>query len=388
MITKSRDSRAGDRVGAGIMIGVMASLLSLASCAGVPQGAGAGVAAAGDTGAAAGGAPNAARGGTGARGGVTVAAGIPVDPPRGDYRVAVISDLNSAYGSTAYGREVVAGIRMIREVWKPDLVLVAGDMIAGQRPSLTDENVRAMWAAFDSVVAAPLRAAGIPLGFTLGNHDASAHPSHGRDRAFAVEHWRAPGRHPGVTFVDSTHFPIYFSYRQGPLFVVSWDASWHGVHTDTAMLAWVARQLGSAASAASPVRLVLGHLPLYAVAEGRNRAGEVLAEADSLRALLERFGVHTYISGHHHAYYPGRRGALELLASGALGDGPRPYIGDTVPTPRTVTLMDFHPLELGVRYTTYTVAGMTVTGVVREETLPPRLDGLNGWVELRGGGAR
>jgi hypothetical protein len=363
MITNSRDSRAGGRrvgVGGGTMTGVAACLLVLASCAGVQQSAG----------------PAAA---------VSVAPGVEIDPPRGDFRVAVISDLNSAYGSTTYGREVGSGIRMIRDVWKPDLVLVAGDMIAGQRPTLSDDNVRSMWAAFDSAIAAPLRAAGIPLGFTLGNHDASAHPTHGRDRAFAVEHWRVPGRHPGVAFVDSTHFPIYYSFRQGPLFVVSWDASWHGVHTDTAMLAWLRVQLNGPAAAASPFRIVLGHLPLYAVAEGRNRAGEVLAEPDSLRTLLEGLGVHTYISGHHHAYYPGRRGALELLASGALGDGPRPLIGDTVPSPRTVTLLDFSPLELGVRYTTYVVEGIAVTGVVREDGLPGKVQGIGGWVELRSG---
>jgi hypothetical protein len=107
----------------------------------------------------------------------------------------------------------------------------------------------------------------------------------------------------------------------------------------------------------APYRIVLGHLPLYPVAEGRNRAGEVLAEPDSLRALLEAYGVHLYISGHHHAYYPGRRGGLDLLASGALGDGPRPLIGDTVPSPRTVTLLDFDAGGAGVRCGRRIVAG-------------------------------
>jgi hypothetical protein len=49
------------------------------------------------------------------------------------------------------------------------------------------------------------------------------------------------------------------------------------------------------------------------VAEGRDRPGEVMNDADALRQLLERYDVHTYISGHHHAYYPGHRGNLQLL---------------------------------------------------------------------------
>jgi hypothetical protein len=50
--------------------------------------------------------------------------------------------------------------------------------------------------------------------------------------------------------------------------------------------------------------------------------------------------VDTYISGHHHAYYAGRRGTLELLHTGALGEGPRPLLGTVLPSPRTVTILD------------------------------------------------
>jgi hypothetical protein len=303
--------------------------------------------------------------------------------PGGTFRVAVISDLNSAYGSTSYGAEVTTAVALIREQWRPHLVLAAGDLIAGQRPTLTDENVLGMWAAFDSVVAAPLRAAGIPFGFTLGNHDASWYPAHARDRDFAIAHWRAPGHHPGVSFVDSTHFPLYYSFRQGPLFIVAWDATWEGTHSDSVMMAWMRRQLTSDAAREASFRIVLGHLPLHAVAEGRNRPGEVLAEPDSLRVLLERHDVHTYISGHHHAYYPGRRGALDLLHSGALGDGPRPLLGDTTPSPRTVTLLDFDAATGAVTYTTHAIEGSAATHIVETGSLPRRLDGVNGWVVRR-----
>lgn len=306
-------------------------------------------------------------------------------PPRGDLRMVVISDLNGSYGSTEYEPEVHQAVRMIREVWRPDLVLAAGDLIAGQRPSLDDAQVRAMWAAFDSAVARPLREARIPFGFTVGNHDASAAPAHRRDRALAAEHWRTPGHHPGVAFVDSAHFPLYYSFRQGEVFVLAWDASYAGTARDTAMMAWVRRQLASDAAQRARYRLVLGHLPLYAVAEGRNRPGEVLEEPDSLRAVLERYGVHTYVSGHHHAYYPGRRGALELLHTGALGQGARRLIGSEAPPAQTVTVLDFFFRPDSVAYTTYAFerGSRRRLRTIEPRELPPVLRGINGYVVRR-----
>lgn len=306
-------------------------------------------------------------------------------PPRGDLRVVVVSDLNSSYGSTEYEPEVHQAVRLIREVWRPDLVLAAGDLTAGQRPSLPDEQVRAMWAAFDSTVARPLREAGIPFGFTLGNHDASAHPAHRRDRALALEHWRAPGRHPGVAFVDSTHFPLYYSFRQGDLFVLVWDASFAGTVRELPMMSWVQRQLASEPARTARHRLVLGHLPLYAVAEGRNRPGEVLQEPDSLRRILERHGVDTYVSGHHHAYYPGRRGGLELLHTGALGQGARPLIGSGAPPTQTVTVLDFFFRADSVAYTTYAFqrGGEPRLRAIPTTALPPVIRGINGHVVRR-----
>jgi hypothetical protein len=67
----------------------------------------------------------------------------------------VISDLNGAYGSTDYDPEVDQAIALM-PFWNPDLVLCSGDMIAGQRTSLTRVQIQAMWAAFDRHVAAPL----------------------------------------------------------------------------------------------------------------------------------------------------------------------------------------------------------------------------------------
>jgi hypothetical protein len=284
------------------------------------------------------------------------------------YRVAVISDLNGPYGSVDYGAEVGEGLRLIMEEWRPDLVLAAGDLVAGQRPSLEDAQVRR---------------ARIPFGFALGNHDASAYPAHERDRRLAVEHWSQPAHDAGLTFVDRAAFPLYYSFRQGPVFIVAWDATWQGTLSDEPLMEWLGAQLSGDVARDAAFRVVLGHLPLYAVAEGRDHEGEVLAGADSLRALLERHNVDLYVSGHHHAYYPGVRGGLELLHAGALGDGPRPLIGATEPSPRTVTLLDFHPARGDVVWTTFAVDRNGPPRLVRTSTLPARIDGFNGWVERR-----
>ena len=63
---------------------------------------------------------------------------------------------------------------------KPDLVICAGDMVAGQKTSLTDRQLAAMWEGFETSVRRPLEAAGIPLLPAMGNHDASSQRSQGR----------------------------------------------------------------------------------------------------------------------------------------------------------------------------------------------------------------
>ena len=72
-----------------------------------------------------------------------------------------------------------------------DLVISAGDLIAGQKASLTAPQVQAMWAAFDQSVRGPLAQAGIPFAFTLGNHDASL-PGDRREAQRLTEDRTAP----------------------------------------------------------------------------------------------------------------------------------------------------------------------------------------------------
>ena len=298
-------------------------------------------------------------------------------PRRGDVRIGVISDLNSQYGSTTYEKEVHQAIALLPD-WKPDLVLCGGDMVAGQSKQLSSAQVRAMWQAFDGAIAAPLRAAKIPFGFTVGNHDGSgARNANGyifeRDRTLAAEYWNHAAHQSGLRFVDRGKYPFYYSFEQQGIFYLVWDASTATLSAE--QLAWVESSLAKAQSAS--MRIAIGHLPLYAVATRKNKPGEFLNDADRLRSLLERYNVHTYISGHHHAFYPGKKGRLKLLHSGALGGGPRQLIGSALPPMKTLSIVDIDRATAETRYTTYDMKTMQVVDI---RALPRQITGINGTV--------
>ncbi|NJL83324.1 MAG: metallophosphoesterase [Chloroflexaceae bacterium] len=306
------------------------------------------------------------------------------NPPRGDVRLLVVSDLNGIYGSTDYDPEVDKAMKLI-PFWEPDMVVCSGDMVAGQSPTLSQEQIRAMWAGFDEHIAAPLRQAKLPWGFTIGNHDASSALGVGdkflfkQERDLAAEYWDDPKHDPGLQFGDRYEFPFYYSFIFKDIFFLVWDGSSN--HIPAEKLAWVEKTLASPQAQQAKMRILLGHLPLYAVAVGRNEPGEVMENADELRAMLERYNVHTYISGHHHSYYPAHRGDLQLLHMGILGSGPRPLIDSNLPPWKALTVLDinFDSPEL----TTYTTYDMQAMQLIRYEQLPRFLTGHNGIVLRR-----
>lgn len=297
-------------------------------------------------------------------------------------RIAVISDLNSQYGSTEYDPEVDRGIARILAD-KPDLVLCGGDMVAGQKTTLTEGQIRAMWDAFDRHIAAPLRKAGIPFGFTIGNHDASGALSGGkftfaRERDLASAYWQAPEHDTGLNFIDKENFPFSYTFSRDGIFYLVWDASTHLISPE--QLAWAEKSLQSEAAKNARMRVAIGHLPLYGIAVGRNRPGDYLADAEKLRAFLEGHRVHTYISGHAHAYYPGKRGQLELLHTGALGSGPRRLLDSEMSPRKTLTTID---IDLASETTIYTTYDMKTESAIDIQTLPRFIMAPNGKVFRR-----
>ncbi|MEM9090666.1 MAG: metallophosphoesterase [Cyanobacteria bacterium P01_F01_bin.53] len=310
-------------------------------------------------------------------------------PPRGDIRLAIISDLNSAYGSTDYRAEVIKGIALLPD-WQPDMVICGGDMVAGQKISLSEQQIEAMWAAFDEKILSPIRTAGLPFALTVGNHDGSSYQDNGEfiyvlDRQETEQYWSGHQSDTDLIFIEASGFPYHYSFKQNDIFFLVWDASSANIPPE--QVTWAERALASPEAQSAKMRIVLGHLPLYAVSQRRDRPGEYLNQADELRALLESHNVDTYISGHHHAYFPGKAGQLNTLHAGALGSGPKSLLSTTTAPYQTLTITDVF-LESGggaggseageAGSTVYTTYNMNTMEVVNPENLPRQIVGPNG----------
>lgn len=250
-------------------------------------------------------------------------------------KIAVISDLNSGYGSTVYHPDVAATLKALDSI-KPDLILCGGDMVAGQKASLSKAQLQAMWSSFDNSVLKPIQQLKVPFGFTVGNHDAAPH--YQQDRETAQEFWNTKRTTLRLKYVDDTHFPFYFSYQQNGIFLISWDAA--GAKVNQEVFDWMEKQLQSKAAKKAKLRVLLGHLPLYAIVASKNKAGEVLADNEKTTIFFKKNGIDLYISGHQHAYYPASEQQLRLLNAGCIGEGPRPLLGHDSPATRAYTIIE------------------------------------------------
>ena len=285
---------------------------------------------------------------------------------RAALRIGLISDLNSSYGSTSYIPAVQQGLDQLIAL-QPDLVVCAGDMVAGQKRGLSGQQLDAMWRGFETAVLQRLQRAGIPLLPAIGNHDGS--PGFPADRAAVRRFWTPLRSRIGLKLVDASQFPFRYTVLQDGIFWLVWDASSARVPED--QLAWAQRQLASAQAQAARARFVVGHLPLVGVGQGKDRPGEVLDRGSALQSLMENARVQAYISGHHHAWFSGRRGQLDLIQLGALGSGPRRLLDGGAPAQQTFTLLEIDGGRGTLLETTYAVS----TGrPLSWSTLPLRLN--------------
>ena len=276
--------------------------------------------------------------------------------PGAPLRIAVVSDLNGAYGTATYEASVHGAIDRILALG-PDLVLSTGDMVAGQQAGLDYDG---MWAGFHAAVSDRLEAAGIPFAITPGNHDASGYASYAEERAIFIRQWE-PVRRPAVDFVDGSDFPLRYSFTMGNALFVSLDATTVGP-LSAEQRDWVEEQLTLGSDRA--VKIVFGHVPLYPFAIGRET--EILGDG-ALERILVAHGVTAMISGHHHAYYPGKRGALRTVGMACLGAGPRSLIGTAGASPQSFLWIEIEDADVRV-LEAYTGPGFGT--VIARPTLP------------------
>jgi predicted phosphodiesterase len=291
-------------------------------------------------------------------------------------RLLIFADINGSYGSTEYAPMLFSLIDRLDSL-DVDAVLTAGDMISAEDPELTDENVREMWAAFDAGVRAPIRAAGYPFGYTLGNHDAATWAENARDKQFAEEYWTDPAHDTGLTYLNDERFPLSFTYMINDVFIMTLFASCADAVTADVQ-GWMAAQLSSAEARNASLRIVLGHSPLYPVAEGRNTQYEALLQPDALLALMADNGVDLYLSGHNHVYYPGWKDGVALISVGAAGWDTRAFIGESEVQPNAFTIIEV-PAGGNGSFANLTYDANTLQEI-DIETLPGSITSINGTI--------
>lgn len=249
-------------------------------------------------------------------------------------RLAVISDLNGSYGSTDYSSDVDLAVARIIEL-NPDLVISTGDMVAGQRrdPHLSEDEVEAMWTAFHDHVTLPLAAVGIPLLVTPGNHDASDYVGFTRERQAYDRTWTEHA--PTVSILDGERYPFRYAVSQDGVLLISLDVTTVGP-LPPEELDWL-EQLLREESQRHRATVLFSHLPLWPVAQGREN--EVIGDP-ALGEILSRAGVDLYLSGHHHAYYPGVADGVLFVAQACLGGGPRKLMGTEVRTEKAFSIVE------------------------------------------------
>lgn len=256
--------------------------------------------------------------------------------PRGATRVVVLSDLNGAYGSTHYGADIDAAVASTIAL-QPDLVLCTGDMVAAQRvPPLARPELEAMWTAFHAHVSDPLERAGLPFAVTPGNHDAAWNPRFVLDRSVYREQWLP--RRPKLDFVAGSEWPFRYAFTLGDALFVSLDVPFTGPLPEAERL-WLQALLQGPA-ARQRHRVVFSHVPLWPFAVGREHE---FTGDERLERILREGRVALYLSGHHHAFYPGVKDGVLHVGQGCLGAAPRPLIGTRERARRSFTLIDFEP---------------------------------------------
>lgn len=296
-------------------------------------------------------------------------------PPTGETLIVLISDINESYGSTSYSSHVDVALDYITRL-NPDLVICAGDMVAGQKQSLSEADCRDMWSAFEKKVLSRLQELQIPFAFTLGNHDGSSSSAFAGERRIAEDFWAR--NLPDLYYIDNASFPACYSFAMGGIFFAVIDAS--SARIDPLQQVWLEEQLACPSAHYCRLRVVIGHLPLYAIAEGRNRTGDVVDNADALCEMLDKGNVDYYISGHHHAFYLSRKYRVKMISAGALGGGPRRLLGSDIQAVKTITTLNFPSAGSEFRILTHAVTN--APKLMELSDLPTELWGFNGNSQL------
>lgn len=256
--------------------------------------------------------------------------------PTQNSRIVIISDLNGSYGSLKYDSRINKAIDRIITI-KPDLVLVTGDMVAGQKSGL---NYKGMWQAFEAVVTIPLSNHGIAVFVTPGNHDASAYSGFEGERKIYKDIWLKYQENyllsSGIELLSMNNYPFYYSFKSNNTLFIALDATTTNQITG-AQRSWLLEQVSREKEVDHKV--IFSHMPMSPVAQGRDN-DYIRDPNNELFSLLKAQKVDLFLSGHHHAYYPAVFNDVRLVSQSCLGSGPRKLIGGSSVSEYSFTMVD------------------------------------------------
>jgi hypothetical protein len=282
-------------------------------------------------------------------------------------RVAIISDMNNSYGSTHYGKDVSLAIKRLKDI-NPDLVLSTGDMVAGQKAGL---NYQAMWDSFHEVVTLPLAESGIPFAVTVGNHDGSAYPKFKNERDLFVEEWTK--YKPDVTFSSSENYPLFYSFELGDILFLSIDSTLVGP-LSLLQLNFLDSELSKHSE--KKFKAIFTHVPMFQF----NQSSPNESYFDQhLFGLMQKHGVQLYLTGHHHAYYPGLYQGVHMVSQACLGAGAEKLIGMNTTSPRSITMIDFFENHFQI----YALKAPEFTEKMNHQELPQSISAKNQTLVLK-----
>jgi hypothetical protein len=155
------------------------------------------------------------------------------------------------------------------------------------------------------------------------------------ERDYYARAWRNSSA--GINFVDGDEFPFRYAFAVSDVLVISLDVTLIGSLPDDDV-EWLYELLGQHRSRFRNV-VVFSHVPVWPVAEKRRQEA---TSDERLHALLVDSGIDLYLSGHHHAFYPGALDGVTYVSQACLGSAPRQLVGsESGRSPKAFTLVEF-----------------------------------------------
>lgn len=238
-------------------------------------------------------------------------------------------------------------------------------MIAGQKAGL---DYPGMWESFHDIITRPLLNLGIPLAVTPGNHDGSGETAFKTERAEFIKQWKKYV--PKVNFIDDSHYPVYYAFNINDVLFISLDATLIG-KLPVEQKTWVKNTLVK--NSQFTKKVLFGHLPIFPVSQ--TKESEYLKDPELIQ-IMQDSKVDLFLSGHHHAYFPGVFQGIRQISQSCLGAGARKIIGDTQTSSRSFTVIDFKDDGEG-EISVEAYGGENLDQLIDRKSLPEKIEYQN-----------